>query len=156
MLEPAPATDEPRLAEHSGGFVRGPQGRTHSERSGARSRPGLPLSRGTAITPRRVQAASDESTRILPCRLGGLPRRPDHEGRSFHATSNPFTSILRRWASRGGDRLGQPCGTGDPACDLAPAWQVVRQPEARVIFRQMTGADEATWRRGKGWAPARR
>lgn len=42
-------------------------------------------------------------------------------------------------------------GTGDPACDLIPAWNLLPSP-ARDIFRDETGADDATWTRGWGWA----
>lgn len=43
------------------------------------------------------------------------------------------------------------CGTGDPACDLAPAWTVLGA-NARSAFREAMGADEAMWARGRGWA----
>jgi aminoglycoside phosphotransferase (APT) family kinase protein len=42
-------------------------------------------------------------------------------------------------------------GVGDPACDLIPAWSVLTG-EARQIFRSEVGFDDATWRRGRGWA----
>ncbi|MGI8435090.1 MAG: aminoglycoside phosphotransferase family protein [Nocardioidaceae bacterium] len=46
-------------------------------------------------------------------------------------------------------------GIGDPAPDLAPAWNLLDQ-RARTVFRDSLGCDEATWVRGKGWvlAPA--
>ena len=46
-------------------------------------------------------------------------------------------------------------GLGDPAPDLAPAWNLF-DGEARAIFRDTLGYDDATWARGKGWvlAPA--
>ncbi len=40
-------------------------------------------------------------------------------------------------------------GAGDPACDLFPAWNLL-PPGARAVFREAVGADEATWRRGRG------
>lgn len=43
------------------------------------------------------------------------------------------------------------CGTGDPACDLAPAWTVLGDA-GRSAFRAAVGADEATWARARGWA----
>jgi len=42
-------------------------------------------------------------------------------------------------------------GVGDPACDLAVAWSLLPR-SARGVFRKATGANEATWRRGAGWA----
>ncbi|MFJ5550888.1 aminoglycoside phosphotransferase family protein [Streptomyces sp. NPDC093225] len=40
-------------------------------------------------------------------------------------------------------------GAGDPACDLFPAWNLL-PPGARRVFREAVGADDATWRRGRG------
>jgi aminoglycoside phosphotransferase (APT) family kinase protein len=40
---------------------------------------------------------------------------------------------------------------GDPAVDLAVAWEVL-DPPAREIFRANLGVDEATWLRGRAWA----
>jgi aminoglycoside phosphotransferase (APT) family kinase protein len=42
-------------------------------------------------------------------------------------------------------------GTGDPACDLIPAWNLL-PPPARDIFRTETCVDDAAWTRGWGWA----
>ncbi|MFD4959572.1 aminoglycoside phosphotransferase family protein [Microbacterium sp. NPDC058389] len=43
------------------------------------------------------------------------------------------------------------CGVGDPACDLVLAWTHFRG-EARTVFREAAGLDDATWRRARGWA----
>ncbi|WP_299473388.1 aminoglycoside phosphotransferase family protein [uncultured Roseibium sp.] len=43
------------------------------------------------------------------------------------------------------------CAVGDPAADFAAAWSFVA-PEARDAFREAAGADDAQWRRAKGWA----
>lgn len=40
-------------------------------------------------------------------------------------------------------------GTGDPACDLFPAWNLL-PADAREVFRATLGVDEATWNRGRG------
>ncbi|WP_326563006.1 aminoglycoside phosphotransferase family protein [Micromonospora sp. NBC_01796] len=40
---------------------------------------------------------------------------------------------------------------GDPAADLQPAWNLLG-PGARESYRRALGVDEATWRRGRGWA----
>ena len=42
-------------------------------------------------------------------------------------------------------------GTGDPACDLLVAWNLLPS-SARGVFRRGLGVDEATWGRGRGWA----
>jgi aminoglycoside phosphotransferase (APT) family kinase protein len=42
-------------------------------------------------------------------------------------------------------------GTGDPAIDTLPAWSLF-DDESRIAFRASSGADDATWERGKGWA----
>jgi aminoglycoside phosphotransferase (APT) family kinase protein len=40
---------------------------------------------------------------------------------------------------------------GDPAVDLAVAWEVL-DPPAREAFRRKLGVDDATWLRGRAWA----
>jgi aminoglycoside phosphotransferase (APT) family kinase protein len=42
---------------------------------------------------------------------------------------------------------------GDPACDLQAAWNVF-QGESRRRFRAALNVDDASWRRGRGWALA--
>ncbi|MGI5336765.1 aminoglycoside phosphotransferase family protein [Streptomyces sp. CA-181903] len=42
-------------------------------------------------------------------------------------------------------------GTGDPACDLFPAWNLLPSA-AREVFRDALGVDDAAWRRGRGRA----
>jgi aminoglycoside phosphotransferase (APT) family kinase protein len=43
------------------------------------------------------------------------------------------------------------CGVGDPACDLAIAWDLLGG-ESREAFRATLPLDRATWARGRGWA----
>jgi aminoglycoside phosphotransferase (APT) family kinase protein len=40
-------------------------------------------------------------------------------------------------------------GTGDPACDLFPAWNLL-PADAREVFREALAVDDATWIRGRG------
>jgi aminoglycoside phosphotransferase (APT) family kinase protein len=40
---------------------------------------------------------------------------------------------------------------GDPACDLAIAWTLLRG-DNREAFRQTIGLDSSTWQRGRAWA----
>ncbi|MEV1170432.1 aminoglycoside phosphotransferase family protein [Nonomuraea sp. NPDC049784] len=42
---------------------------------------------------------------------------------------------------------------GDPAVDLLAAWKFL-PPEARGVFRETLGVDDATWARGRGWGLA--
>lgn len=42
-------------------------------------------------------------------------------------------------------------GVGDPATDLNPAWSVFGQA-GRSVYRDLVGADEDSWRRGRGIA----
>lgn len=42
-------------------------------------------------------------------------------------------------------------GVGDPACDLAVAWNLF-SADARAAFRATLRVDDATWTRGRGWA----
>jgi aminoglycoside phosphotransferase (APT) family kinase protein len=42
-------------------------------------------------------------------------------------------------------------GLGDPACDMLPAWTSLTTGN-RELFRAESGADDATWARGRGWA----
>jgi aminoglycoside phosphotransferase (APT) family kinase protein len=42
-------------------------------------------------------------------------------------------------------------GLGDPATDLLPAWALLTA-ETRYLFRAQLDVDDATWRRGRGWA----
>ena len=42
-------------------------------------------------------------------------------------------------------------GVGDPSCDLAIAWTLLRG-ESRNAFRAALRLDDATWARGRGWA----
>ncbi|WP_424185917.1 aminoglycoside phosphotransferase family protein [Actinokineospora sp. G85] len=39
-------------------------------------------------------------------------------------------------------------GVGDPACDLFPAWNLL-PADAREVFREALGVDDATWARGR-------
>ena len=41
-------------------------------------------------------------------------------------------------------------GTGDPACDMLPAWTLLTAA-SRELFRAAADVDDATWLRGRGW-----
>ncbi|SDC87876.1 Predicted kinase, aminoglycoside phosphotransferase (APT) family [Streptomyces prasinopilosus] len=42
-------------------------------------------------------------------------------------------------------------GTGEPATDLIPAWNLLPAP-ARRVYREAVDVDDATWARSRGWA----
>jgi aminoglycoside phosphotransferase (APT) family kinase protein len=42
-------------------------------------------------------------------------------------------------------------GVGDPACDLMVAWNLL-PTASRRLYREVLEVDDATWRRGRGWA----
>jgi aminoglycoside phosphotransferase (APT) family kinase protein len=42
-------------------------------------------------------------------------------------------------------------GVGDPAADLFVGWSLLDAP-ARAVFRDAAAADDAMWKRGRGWA----
>lgn len=44
-------------------------------------------------------------------------------------------------------------GIDDPASDLVIAWNLF-SPEMRAVFRTALPIDDATWARGRGWAPS--
>ncbi|GAC1330260.1 MAG: hypothetical protein NVSMB22_22390 [Chloroflexota bacterium] len=41
---------------------------------------------------------------------------------------------------------------GDPACDLQPAWNLIIG-DIRSPLQAELGVDDASWLRGRGWAP---
>ncbi len=42
-------------------------------------------------------------------------------------------------------------GIGDPACDLAVAWELL-DPDSRQVLRAALAVDDPTWERARGWA----
>ena len=42
-------------------------------------------------------------------------------------------------------------GVGDPTCEMMVAWWLL-SAETRGLFRREVSIDEATWKRGRGWA----
>jgi len=44
--------------------------------------------------------------------------------------------------------------SGDPATDLAVAWMLFDAEQRDVLRRTYGRADDATWQRARGWAPA--
>ncbi|MEW2166818.1 aminoglycoside phosphotransferase family protein [Streptomyces sp. NPDC007084] len=68
----------------------------------------------------------------------------------LHADLMPMNLLTRAGRLAGVIDFGT-FGTGDPASDLIPAWNLL-PPEQRPVFREAAGADDAQWARGRGWA----
>ncbi|WNM40223.1 aminoglycoside phosphotransferase family protein [Micromonospora halotolerans] len=67
-----------------------------------------------------------------------------------HGDLLPGNVLVRDGRLRGLIDFGA-AGVGDPACDAMAAWTLL-DPDARDVFRETAGFDDATWARGKGWA----
>jgi aminoglycoside phosphotransferase (APT) family kinase protein len=65
----------------------------------------------------------------------------DLDARNLLVTDGRLSAVID-WGS---------AGVGDPACDVMVAWKLL-PPDARSAFRAALGVDDATWRRGRGWA----
>jgi len=105
---------------------------------------------------RRALAAS--ATLVDTVRLGAIwadclaADRYAGAGVWLHADLMPGNLLIRDGALAAVLDLGT-VRVGDPAVDLMPAWNTF-DAGARAAFRDATGTDDATWRRGTGWALA--
>ncbi|MFI0966253.1 aminoglycoside phosphotransferase family protein [Streptomyces sp. NPDC021080] len=70
--------------------------------------------------------------------------------RWLHADLMPMNLLIREGRLAAVLDFGT-LGTGDPACDFIPAWNLL-PASARPAFRDAAGADDAGWARGRGWA----
>ncbi len=154
----ASPSDEMALARNLGGFVAQLRALPFPGPGcgGEGTNRGIPLAELDGPV-RRAVAASDEieARRCLAAWESCLAAPPyDGPPAWFHGDLQPFNLILRDgWLVAVIDWGG--LGTGDPACDLAPGWQVFGDPLARATFREAADADDALWQRGKGWALAK-
>jgi aminoglycoside phosphotransferase (APT) family kinase protein len=81
-------------------------------------------------------------------------RVPDRDGTPvwLHADLMPGNLLVDAAGGRLHAVIDFGClGVGDPACDLFPAWNLL-PAEAREVFREALGVDDATWIRGRGRA----
>jgi aminoglycoside phosphotransferase (APT) family kinase protein len=156
----APPSDEVALAWDLGEFVRALRalplpGPGHGGEGGSNRGGSL---RGDNPYVRRAVAESADELDVEACLAAwdACLNAPEHDGVPswFHGDLQPFNLILRQGRLAGVIDWGA-MGTGDPACDLAPAWQVFGDPAARTAFRDAAGAGDAEWRRGQGWALAK-
>jgi aminoglycoside phosphotransferase (APT) family kinase protein len=110
----------------------------------ARVRPKIEALRGTGLVD------TDEVTEVWEAALAAPAWRKPPVW--IHGDLDPGNLLLRD------GRLGAVIDFGtlavaDPAVDLLPAWTFL-PAEARGVFREAVGADDATWARGRGWAVA--
>ncbi len=149
---PHAATDT-TLARDLGAFVRALHridtgGRTWDGRSR-----GGPLHTRDAYVHENLAAARHlTDTRRLARIWADSRDTPAHPGPGvwLHADLMPGNLLLRDGRLTAVIDLGAVC-VGDPAVDLMPAWNLLHGP-ARAAYRRETGADDATWARGRGWA----
>ena len=76
---------------------------------------------------------------------------PDYDGppRWFHGDL-AYLNLLAQDGKLSGVVDWGTCGVGDPAIETVVAWSLF-PPEARDVYRDALGIDDATWERGKGW-----
>ncbi|WAC65522.1 aminoglycoside phosphotransferase family protein [Agrococcus sp. SL85] len=102
------------------------------------------VSRALAASAHRVDVAGARDL-WADARDAPGPARPSW----FHGDVAPGNVLLRDGALAAVIDFGQ-AGVGDPACDLALAWQWC-DGAGRASLRAALG-DDAEWRRGAGWA----
>jgi aminoglycoside phosphotransferase (APT) family kinase protein len=77
---------------------------------------------------------------------------PDHRGLPLWTHGDLLPTNMLASGGRLAAVLDFGCaGTGDPACDLMPAWTLF-DDVSRPVFREAAGADDAMWERGRAWA----
>ncbi|MFF3615527.1 aminoglycoside phosphotransferase family protein [Streptomyces sp. NPDC002580] len=151
LPEPDALTDADALAADLGAFVAAlreidlPDGPTAYRgvplaTVDAETRSAIDALRGTIDT-RAATAAWEEALAAPP--WAGPPLW-------VHSDLMPMNLLTRRGRLTAVLDFGT-LGTGDPACDLIPAWNLL-PAGARPLFRAAAGADEAGWARGRGWA----
>jgi len=76
---------------------------------------------------------------------------PDHDGPAvwFHGDL-AYLNLLARDGRLSAVIDWGTCGVGDPAIDTIVAWGLF-PPDARDVYRDALGIDDAAWERGKGW-----
>lgn len=160
-IEGEPATidglaDSREAAITIAGFIKALQAidTTGGPRSGALNHHrGVPLAELEQKTRTAIANLADEidavaATTIWDDALGAPPW--DRPPVWVHGDLRPGNLLARRgWITAVID-FGL-LGVGDPACDLIVAWTLL-SPATRPAFRAALAVDDATWRRGRGWA----
>jgi aminoglycoside phosphotransferase (APT) family kinase protein len=114
---------------------------------------GVPLSRRDRATRTATHALRDTiDTVVATAALNAALGSPPWSGKPMviHGDLQPANLLMRNGRLSAVIDFG--ClGAGDPACDLMAAWTFLPSA-ARYAFRAATGADDAAWARGRGWA----
>lgn len=117
---------------------------------------GVPLAVRDAVTRERLAVAAHPRSEELVAAWEESLRAPVYAGerRWVHGDPHPLNMIVHRGNLASVIDFGDLTG-GDPASDLATAWQTFDW-EGRATFvvryTQLTGPDEALWQRARGWA----
>jgi aminoglycoside phosphotransferase (APT) family kinase protein len=152
----APVADTVRAAHDLADFIASLQA---IDTAGAATDPALTAGRGGPLAPRdppmRAALARSEglfdiaaATALWEAALGAPPWQGP--GRWLHADLHPANlltigarlSAVLDWSS---------LAIGDPATELIAAWAVL-DAKGRTVLRDRLDVDDATWRRGQGWA----
>jgi aminoglycoside phosphotransferase (APT) family kinase protein len=117
---------------------------------------GIPLADRDERTLASIDALADEvdgpRVRALWAELRDAPAW-DGPPVWVHGDVHPGNLVVRHGALTAVVDFGD-LTAGDPACDLAVAWMLLR-PEQHASFRTAAGAaDDAVWARARGWALA--
>ncbi|WP_114907386.1 aminoglycoside phosphotransferase family protein [Ornithinimicrobium murale] len=117
---------------------------------------GVPLAvRDAVVRERLARAAHPRADELLAVWEQAL-RAPVYAGVPVwvHGDPHPLNIVVRRGALAAVIDFGD-LTAGDPASDLATAWQTFTwegRAEFVVRYSQRAGLDEALWRRARGWA----
>ncbi|WP_018351762.1 aminoglycoside phosphotransferase family protein [Longispora albida] len=96
---------------------------------------------GSRVDTARVTAAWDDALAATPWDKPPVWIHGDIQAGNLLAENGRLSAVI----DFGG------LGLGDPAPDLAPGWSMF-DARTRQVFREASGYDEDTWRRGRGWA----
>jgi aminoglycoside phosphotransferase (APT) family kinase protein len=126
--------------------------RTVDARGGPRHVRGGPVRRGDEVLRRNVaQLRGEVDADAVLAAWEHVLAAPDYEGLPvwFHGDLS-YLNVLAREGRVSGVIDWGTCGVGDPAIDTIVAWSLF-DTDAREVYREALGCDDATWERGKGW-----
>jgi aminoglycoside phosphotransferase (APT) family kinase protein len=152
----APISDWPQAAADLARFIVALHGidTTGGPLAGAHSsHRGVPLTARDATTRAAIAALEDTlDTAAATAAWEAALRVPEWRGEPVWVHGDLQAGNLLVTSGRISGVIDFGClGVGDPACDLAVAWNLLPD-HARDAFRSALGVDDATWARGRGWA----
>ncbi|MFI5685128.1 aminoglycoside phosphotransferase family protein [Streptomyces sp. NPDC051636] len=123
-------------------------------REGPPQHRGVPLATRDAATREAIAqlAYRGMDTAAVTARWEEALRAPEHTGPPVwaHGDLSPGNVLVVDGRLSAVIDFGT-VGVGDPAVDLIVAWNLL-PASARGVFREVVGADDAEWARGRGWA----